>query len=80
MYKRQELYPGASIGIAIWHSRYRSGEEMLRDADAAMYRAKSGGRDQCALFDEQMHLEAIRPLDLATDLRRAIQAERFFPY
>jgi diguanylate cyclase (GGDEF)-like protein len=76
----RELYPGASIGIAIWHPRYRSGEEMLRDADAAMYRAKSDGRDQCVLFDEQMHLEAIRTLDLETDLRRAIQAERFFPY
>ncbi|MDE2406723.1 MAG: EAL domain-containing protein [Xanthomonadaceae bacterium] len=76
----RELYPGASIGIAIWHPRYRNGEEMLRDADAAMYRAKSGGRDQCVLFDEQMHREAIRALDLETDLRRAIQAERFIPY
>ncbi len=76
----RELYPGASIGIAVWHSRYRSGEEMLRDADAAMYRAKSDGRDRCAMFDEQMHREAIRSLDLETDLRRAIQAENFLPY
>jgi len=76
----RELYPGASIGIAVWHPRYRSGEEMLRDADAAMYRAKSDGRDRCAMFDEQMHREAIRSLDLETDLRRAIQADHFLPY
>ena len=76
----RELFPSASIGIALWHPRYRSGEEMLRDADAAMYRAKSDGRDRCALFDEQMHREATRSLDMETDLRRAIQAERFVPY
>lgn len=76
----RELFPSASIGIALWHPRYRSGEEMLRDADAAMYRAKSDGRDRCAMFDEQMHREATRSLDMETDLRRAIQAERFVPY
>ncbi|MCC7097002.1 MAG: EAL domain-containing protein [Thermomonas sp.] len=76
----RELFPSASIGIALWHPRYRSGEEMLRDADAAMYRAKQDGRDRCALFDEQMHREATRSLDLEADMRRAIQAERFLPY
>ncbi len=76
----RELFPSASIGIALWHPRYHSGEEMLRDADAAMYRAKSDGRDRCVLFDEQMHREAMRSLDMEMDLRRAIQAERFVPY
>lgn len=76
----RELFPSASIGIALWHPRYRSGEEMLRDADAAMYRAKGDGRDRCAMFDEQMHREAMRSLDMEMDLRRAIQAERFVPY
>ena len=76
----RELFPSASIGIALWHPRYRSGEEMLRDADAAMYRAKGDGRDRCAMFDEQMHREATRSLDMETDMRRAIQAERFVPY
>ena len=37
----RELFPSASIGIALWHPRYRSGDELLRDADAAMYRAKA---------------------------------------
>ncbi|WP_273386838.1 EAL domain-containing protein [Thermomonas hydrothermalis] len=76
----RELFPGASIGIAMWHPRYRSGEEMLRDADAAMYRAKAEGRDRCVLFDEQMHRQALRSLDMEMDLRRAIQTERFVPY
>jgi len=76
----RELFPSASIGIALWHPRYRSGEEMLRDADAAMYRAKGDGRDRCAMFDEQMHREATRSLDMESDMRRAIQAEHFMPY
>jgi len=76
----RELFPSASIGIAVWHPRYRSGEEMLRDADAAMYRAKQDGRDRCAMFDEEMHREATRSLDLEADMRRAIQSEQFLPY
>lgn len=76
----RELFPSASIGIAVWHPRYRSGEEMLRDADAAMYRAKQDGRDRCAMFDEEMHREATRSLDLESDMRRAIQSEQFLPY
>ena len=76
----RELFPSASIGIALWHPRYRSGEEMLRDADAAMYRAKGDGRDRCAMFDEEMHREATRSLDMETDMRRAIQSEHFTPY
>ncbi|WP_240126066.1 bifunctional diguanylate cyclase/phosphodiesterase [Thermomonas alba] len=76
----RELFPSASIGIALWHPRYKNGEEMLRDADAAMYRAKADGRDRYALFDEQMHRAAMRSLDMEMDLRRAIQAERFVPY
>jgi diguanylate cyclase (GGDEF)-like protein len=76
----RELFPTASIGIAMWHPRYQTGEEMLRDADAAMYRAKGEGRDRCALFDEEMREEATRTLDLEADLRRAIHANAFEPH
>ncbi|WP_297830422.1 EAL domain-containing protein, partial [Thermomonas sp.] len=51
-----------------------------RDADAAMYRAKQDGRDRCAMFDEEMHREATRSLDLEADMRRAIQSEQFLPF
>lgn len=73
----RELYPAASIGIAAWHPRYARGEEMLRDADAAMYRAKAGGRDRSALFDEAMREAAVRSLDLEGELRRAINRREF---
>jgi diguanylate cyclase (GGDEF)-like protein len=76
----RELFPTASIGIALWVPRYRSGEDMLRDADAAMYRAKSAGRDRSAVFDEAMRDEATRILDLEADLRRAINADAFEPH
>ena len=76
----RELFPTASIGIAMWHPRYDHGEDMLRDADAAMYRAKGEGRDRCALFDQAMREEATRTLDLEADLRRAINSDAFEPH
>ncbi|WP_298574235.1 EAL domain-containing protein [uncultured Luteimonas sp.] len=76
----RELFPSASIGIALWQSRYRHADELLRDADAAMYRAKACGRDRSALFDEEMRAEAMRLLDLEADLRRAIQRDAFEPH
>ena len=76
----RELFPSASMGIALWHPRYERGEELLRDADAAMYRAKSEGRDRYAFFDEAMREQALRSLDLEADLRRAIKNRDFLPY
>ncbi len=76
----REVFPSASIGIALWHPRYRKSEELLRDADAAMYRAKRMGRNRSELFDEEMRAEAMRLLDLEADLRRAIIHDTFEPY
>lgn len=76
----RELFPSASIGIALWEPRYRQGEDMLRDADAAMYRAKAHGRDRSVMFDEEMRAEATRLLDLEADLRRAILNDAFEPH
>lgn len=76
----RELFPSASIGIARWHPRYRRGEELLRDADAAMYRAKANGRGCSMIFDEAMREEATRLLDLESDLRRAIKRDEFEPW
>ncbi|MGY0635149.1 bifunctional diguanylate cyclase/phosphodiesterase [Luteimonas sp. A478] len=76
----RELFPSASIGISVWQPRYRYGEEMIRDADAAMYRAKERGRARSAVFDEAMRAEATRLLDLEADLRRAINKKAFEPY
>ena len=76
----RELFPSASLGIAAWHPRYHSGEELLRDADAAMYRAKAEGRDRYAVFDEHMREAALRSLDLEADLRRGINNNDFLAY
>lgn len=76
----RELFPSASIGISVWQPRYRYGEEMIRDADAAMYRAKERGRARSAVFDEAMRAEATRLLDLEADLRRAINKNAFEPW
>jgi len=76
----RELFPSGSLGIAAWHPRYNSGEELLRDADAAMYRAKAQTQDRCAVFDEAMREAALRSLDLEADLRRAIKNGDFEPF
>ncbi|RXQ99944.1 EAL domain-containing protein [Pseudoxanthomonas composti] len=76
----RELFPAASIGIAHWHRRYSSGDELLRDADAAMYRAKAQGRDRSAVFDQVMRETALHSLELEADLRRAIIHDEFVPH
>ncbi|HEY0661802.1 MAG TPA: EAL domain-containing protein [Lysobacter sp.] len=76
----KELFSSASIGIALSHDRYRSAEELLRDADVAMYRAKAHGRQRFEIFDERLHREALHLLDLEGDLRRAIQRSEFEPH
>ncbi|WP_460760592.1 bifunctional diguanylate cyclase/phosphodiesterase [Lysobacter fragariae] len=76
----KELFTSASVGIALGNARYRKPEELLRDADVAMYRAKAHGRHRFEIFDERLHLEALQLLDLESDLRRAIQREEFEPH
>jgi len=71
----RDLYASASMGLAIGHARYANSEELLRDADAAMYHAKSSGRAQCQTFDRSMHASAVRRLTLATELRRAVERQ-----
>ncbi len=72
-----ELFVSASIGIAFGSPDYGKPEEILRDADAAMYRAKSLGRARYEVFNEALHREAMDRLRLETDLRRAVQEESF---
>ncbi len=76
----KELFTSASIGIAYSHARYQRAEELLRDSDVAMYRAKAMGRQRFEVFDERLHREALALLDLEGDLRRALTREEFEPY
>ena len=72
-----EVYSSASIGITTSLSAYDDPQDMLRDADTAMYRAKSLGRSRYQLFDPDMHLRAVEQLALETDLRRALERQEF---
>jgi diguanylate cyclase (GGDEF)-like protein len=67
------VYITASIGITTNSIKYNTPEEMIRDADNAMYRAKAAGKACYMLFDSQMHQEAIRRLQLENDLRKAVE-------
>jgi diguanylate cyclase (GGDEF)-like protein len=69
----QELFASASIGIAVHTPEYKRPEDLLRDADTAMYRAKSSGRACHVVFNKVMHRFVMARLQLETDLRRAVE-------
>jgi diguanylate cyclase (GGDEF)-like protein/PAS domain S-box-containing protein len=70
-----EIFTSASIGIAIGGSDYKSGEELLRDADTAMYIAKHSGQSRYQVFGSSMRVKAIDQLLLETDLKRALERQ-----
>ncbi len=72
----RKLFVRPSIGIALGDARTKTAEDLLRDADTAMYRAKDEGLDY-KMFDEAMYEQAIDRLELENDLRRAIEREEF---
>ena len=67
----------ASIGVAPIDSQYTSIAEVLRDADTAMYHAKSEGKNRSAIFMPSMHEQALRRLSLRMHLRSAIEEQQF---
>ena len=69
----QQSFLGASIGIASYPEDGSSAEELLKNADTAMYRAKASGRSQAVYFEERMNAEAVTRLVLDRDLRLAIE-------
>src|SRR5579884_1021120 len=68
----RELFASASLGVSITRDPKASADAMLRDADAAMYRAKERGRSNFAIFDGAMRSQVTDRLELENDLRRAI--------
>jgi diguanylate cyclase (GGDEF)-like protein/PAS domain S-box-containing protein len=73
----QEIYADASIGVLIETTNYDRAEDLLRDADTAMYRAKERGRGCYEVFDITMRDRAVAMLHLETDLRKAIINQEF---
>ncbi|MGI2905659.1 putative bifunctional diguanylate cyclase/phosphodiesterase [Tolypothrix sp. VBCCA 56010] len=76
----QEVFITASIGIALSATGYNQAEDLMRDADIAMYRAKIGGKARYEIFNPSMHDRAVVRLQLETDLRLAIERQEFLIY
>jgi len=74
---QQEIVISASIGIAASTSPHTQAEDLLRDADIAMYRAKRAGKARCEVSDTAMHEAAVKRLRLETDLRKAFEQGEF---
>lgn len=70
----------ASIGLVMGDDSYRDAASILRDADTAMYQAKTGGRAQYRVFDREMHSNAVERLNLENDLRNADMDNEFRLY
>jgi diguanylate cyclase (GGDEF)-like protein/PAS domain S-box-containing protein len=70
-----EIFTNASIGIVRDGTGYASAKDLLRDADVAMYHAKSAGRGTYAVFSGSMHQAAVERLRLESELRRAIERQ-----
>jgi diguanylate cyclase (GGDEF)-like protein len=73
----QEVCATASIGIASGEAGYATAADVMRDADLAMYRAKSQGRARTEVYDSSMHRLAANQLKLESDLRRAWRDKEF---
>jgi diguanylate cyclase (GGDEF)-like protein/PAS domain S-box-containing protein len=72
-----EVFTSGSIGIALGGGSSEGSDQILRDADIAMYRAKAQGRGGYAVFDQDMHSTAVAALQLENDLRRGLERQEF---
>jgi diguanylate cyclase (GGDEF)-like protein len=73
----KEVFTSVSIGIALSTTTYESPDDMLRDADTAMYRAKSLGKGRYEVFDADMRASLVARLQVETDLRHALERNEF---
>jgi diguanylate cyclase (GGDEF)-like protein/PAS domain S-box-containing protein len=76
----QEFFTTASIGIAYSETGYERPEDILRDADTAMYRAKANGKARHEVFNVNMHTRALEALKMENDLRRAVENGEIIPF
>jgi diguanylate cyclase (GGDEF)-like protein/PAS domain S-box-containing protein len=80
MIEEHELVVTASIGFAVNSSSDLTADELLRDADAAMYRAKAAGRDRIEAFTEETRAASVAALQTSGELRRGLERGEVVPY
>ncbi len=78
--RKRDIFVSFSIGITFGHACYQQPEDLLRDADTAMYHAKSSGKSQYQIFTPTMHETALSRLQIETDLRKAVKNQEFEIY
>lgn len=76
----KELEPSVSVGIACGDSSYLDADELIRDADMALYQAKELGRKRFAMFDEALAKGMVDVLAMESELRKALRQNEFEPY
>src|SRR5581483_2396579 len=72
----RNIFAGASLGVATVGDA-DTADDLLRNADVAMYMAKSHGKGQCVFFEPEMRTVALERMEIETDMRRAIESEQF---
>ena len=77
MVNDKEIYAPASFGVVNNTRNYAKPDDIIRDADSAMYHAKEKGRSQYKVFDKKLHEKALHLLQRETDLRKAIHQKEF---
>lgn len=70
-----EVFTSASIGIVLHTDGYRRPQSLMRDADTAMYRAKEQGKSRFKVFNQKMHDQVLRLMEMENDLRRAVDQQ-----
>ena len=78
--ENKDMYSGASIGIAYIESGYQKADEVLRDADSAMYQAKALGRGRYVVFDKTMREKLLEELEIESEFRKTLEAKAFESY
>jgi diguanylate cyclase (GGDEF)-like protein len=76
----RETFTSCSVGVTLYPDDGSSGEELLRKADTAMYRAKQNGRGRYVFFEEQMNIEALERVAVERDLRGALENDELVMY
>lgn len=77
MVEGKEVFAPASFGVVLNTKDYEQAENIIRDADAAMYHAKENGKAQYKIFDQTLHKKALHLLQRETDLRKSIHTNEF---